>query len=163
MWDVLPRSQRCSAGREGSLCHTFSAGSPWWLPGCKSPHRALSGCKVSVWRRSFCEGECSLSVDMSEGRKAKKSFSVCVLTKTHQISARLRACHGSSLVLSLIPAEAAPSQARVHRHTCTHPCTLSPAHAVLKTNLCLNLPFSSTGVSGTLKCASCYVGRFWLN
>lgn len=111
---------------EGGLCPTVSAGSLWWLPGCKSPHRALSGCKVSVWRRSSCEGECSLSVDMSEGRQTRKNFSVFVLTKNHHIRTRQRACHGSILVLSLLPASFPSQGAWTHS---THPCTLSPTHS----------------------------------
>lgn len=139
---------------EGGVC-TFSAGNLWWLPGCSSPHCVLSRCKGSVWRRSFCEGECSLSVDMSEGRQTKKKLQCLCLNKNHHIRTRLRAYHGS------IPAEAAPSQARTHS---THPCTVSPTHSGrVSNNLCLNLPFSSPGISGILKCASCYGGRFWLN
>lgn len=103
-------------GEGRSWSCTVSAGSLWWLPGCRSPHRALSRCKVSVWRRSFCEGGCSWSVDTSEGRQAKRDFSVCVLTKIHHIRTRWRAGLSSILLLSLIPAEAAPSQARVHGH-----------------------------------------------
>lgn len=160
MRDVLRCSQCCSEEREGSLCRTVSAGSLWLLPGCRSPHRALSRCKVSLWRKSFCEGECSLSVDTSEGRQTKKNFSVCVLTKNYHIRTRSRAGNDSILVLSFVPAEAAPSQATQHTSLHAVPNTF---REVLKNNLCLNLPFSSTGISGTLKCASCYRGRFWLS
>lgn len=58
--------------------------------------------------------------------KTKKILSVFVLPTNHHIRTRWRACHGSILVLSLIPASFPSQGAQTH---ITHPSTLSPTHS----------------------------------